>query len=524
VTGPPATVKRDVQRPSAYLIFYGLFALLLFAIHAPFLTLRYFWDELGQFVPAALDILRRGAWVPRSAVPNAHPPALMAYLAAFWRVFGYSIPATRVAMLLLASLGALFSLLLAIELCRGVRGTPAFAAVILLIADPLFYTQAMMAQLDMPAMALGVAALLFYIQERVVVSAAFCIPLLLTKETAIVFPAVFAADLLLRRRYRDAALFAPSFVALGLWFVYLHHVTGHWFGDPGFTHYNLIWAMHPARVAVGILRRAYYLFIADFRWIGAVCLIYALRRTRIFATRAWRIAFSVAVAQTLLVTVLGGASLERYLVPVLPILYAAEAAAFFILGSRMRVIAFVVMTAGLVSGWFVNPPFPFPYEDNLAMADFVDLHVAAARTLESDYADRAIYTAWPLTAALRRPDYGYVRRRLHTVETSDLNYSTLAKLDRSKVQVLVLYSRTWEPSWGVLRFAFVRDFLHRFYGYEPQMTPEQAQQILALTPVQRIELHGQWVEILAQSRPSEPKSVEVRLVQPISRAPSFLTN
>ena len=70
-------------------------------------------------MPAALDILRDGAWVPHSTVPNVHPPGVMAYLAVVWRLFGYSIPATRVAMLALASVGVLFTFLLAIELCRG---------------------------------------------------------------------------------------------------------------------------------------------------------------------------------------------------------------------------------------------------------------------------------------------------------------------------------------------------------------------------------------------------------------------
>lgn len=500
--GQPAAVSppRPRQTATACLIFFGLFAAVLLAIHAPFLKLRYFWDELGQFVPAALDILRRGAWVPRSAVPNAHPPGVMAYLALFWRLFGYSIPGTRVAMLLLAAVGMLFAFLLAIELCRSTTpvagGAPAFFAVALLAADPLFYTQAMMAQLDMPAMVLAVIALLFFLQERWALSAIASVVLLLTKETAIVFPVVFAADLLRRRRYRESALYLPAFIALGLWFLYLHHVTGYWFGDPGFTHYNVAWALNPVRASLAILRRIYYLFLADFRWVGAACLIWALMRTPVFKTHAWRIVAITGVLQTLLVSVLGGAALERYLVPVLPLLYAAVAAALSTLSVRLRFGAFAVMTAGLVAGWFLNPPFPFPYEDNLAMVDFVELHVAAAHTLEQRFPESAIYTAWPLSAALRRPDYGYVTRRLHTVETSDLHRDTLSRLDPDKVDVLVLYSRTWRSP--VMQLDAVQNLLKRYYDYAEDMTPEEAAYTLHLVPVQRIEVHDQWVEILAK--------------------------
>ena len=76
---------------------------MVFLAHAPYFGLPYFWDELGQFVPSALDILHDGAWVPHSAVPNAHPPGVMAYLALVWKIFGYSIAATRAAMLALAA-------------------------------------------------------------------------------------------------------------------------------------------------------------------------------------------------------------------------------------------------------------------------------------------------------------------------------------------------------------------------------------------------------------------------------------
>jgi hypothetical protein len=510
-----------VKRPSfAHFVFFLLFGVVLFAIHAPFLTLRFFWDELGQFVPAALDIMRRGAWVPVSAVPNAHPPFVMAYLAGFWRLTGYSIPATRTAMLLMAAVGVLFAFLLAIELCRGVGGAPAFAAVILLLADPLFYTQSMMAQLDMPAMVLGCIALLLFLQERWLLSGLACVALLLAKETAIVFPAVFAVDLWRRGRRREAAFYLPCFVVLGLWFLYLRHVTGHLFGDPGFTHYNVGWALNPVRVALAILRRIYYLFFADFRWIGAAALAFALWRTRMFSRRAWRITATVAVLQTLLVSFLGGAALERYLIPVLPLLYAGVAAAFSLLKPRLRTAAVLTMAAGLVAGWFLNPPFTFPYEDNLAMADFVDLHVAAAHTLETYYAGDSIYTAWPLTAALRRPDYGYVHQKLHTVETSDLHYATLTRLDPAKVDVLVLYSRTWKSPYSVLRIEWVRKLLRRYYEYAPDMTPEQAAAAFKMILVQRIELHGQWVAILAK-RPlgSGAASEHVQ-----TRPPSLRTN
>jgi hypothetical protein len=492
-----ATEPRRQIRAATCVLLFVLFAAVLFAIHSPLLTLPYFWDEHGQFVPAALDILRDGAWVPRSTVPNVHPPGVMAYLAVVWRVFGYSIIATRAAMLALASLGMLFTFLLALELCGGAARAPAVIAVLLLAADPLFYTQAMMAQLDMPAMVFTVAALLFYLKERYILAAVACVALVLTKETGVILPLLLVADLARQRRLPKAALFLPAFFALGVWLLYLRHVTGHIFGDPGFTHYNVGYALHPVRASLALLRRLYFLFFSDFRWIGALAMLYALRRG-LFRTRAWALVTIFAAAHVLLVSLLGGAALERYLVPVLPLLYCAVAESLSIVGRAWRIIAVAALVAGLVSGMFLNPPFPFPYENNLAMVDFVNLQVNAAHFVEAHYPDATVCTAWPLTAALRRPEFGYVRHPLRAVETSDLHESTLRALAPAHPDVLILYSRTWEPQWGVLRFPAVQAFLRRYYEFEPEMTPAEVKSVLGLEPVMREDSRGQWMEVFAR--------------------------
>src|ERR1700677_3471604 len=120
--------------PALALALAAGFALIVFLAHLPYLSLPYFWDELGQFVPAALDIYHDGAWIPHSAVPNAHPPEVMAYLALVWRTFGYSIAATRSAMLALATLALFFTFLLAREISWD-RAVAVLAALFLLL-DP----------------------------------------------------------------------------------------------------------------------------------------------------------------------------------------------------------------------------------------------------------------------------------------------------------------------------------------------------------------------------------------------------
>ena len=132
------------------------------------------------------------------------------------------------------------------------------------------------------------------------------------------------------------------------------------------------------------------------------------------------------------------------------------------------------------------------------MVDFVDLHRDASQYLETNYPAQTIYTAWPLTAALRDPSFGYVRAKMSSSETSDFRYSTLERLDPAPVNVLVLYSRTWEPSWGVLRWPMVQQFLRHFYEYEPQMDAAQVHKHFGLHSVGRWTQRGQWIEIFAK--------------------------
>jgi 4-amino-4-deoxy-L-arabinose transferase-like glycosyltransferase len=478
------------------LLLAAAFAAIVFLAHLPFLSLPYFWDELGQFVPAALDIYHDGAWIPHSTVPNAHPPAVMAYLALVWRTFGYSVAATRLTMLALASLAVFFTFSLGFEITHA--RAPALIAVLLLLCDPLFYTQGMMAQLDMPAMLFTVLALVLFLGDRHAAAAAACTALVLAKETGAILPLIFGLVLFFDpARSKYAPYYLAPFIALGIWFFVLWRSTGHLFGDPGFTHYNTLYSLHPVRASLALLRRFYYLFLDDFRWVGSVAILFAWKRQRLFDTRAWKIAWTFIAAHVLLVSLLGGAGLERYLLPALPLVYIAMAAAFTALAPPLRVVCVAAMALGLIAGLFLNPPFPMPFENNLAMADFVELHRDAAQFLEKSYPEKTIYTAWPLTQALRSPAFGYVNTKLSAAETSDLRFTTLNALDPKGVDVLVLYSRTWEPGWGVLQWAPARDFLQRFYEYERQMTPAEVRQHFGLVPVRRWTRRGQWIEVYA---------------------------
>jgi 4-amino-4-deoxy-L-arabinose transferase-like glycosyltransferase len=482
-----------VSRRSSHLIFFSAFAALLLALHLPFLTLPFHWDELGQFVPAALDLYHDGAWVPHSTPPNVHPPGLMALLALVWHIFGFSILSARLTMLAIAAIGVDLSFLLAIRLARNAQGAPAFAAVAFLIVTPIFYTQSMMVLLDMPAMTLTVLALLLFFDGRYAACAAAATALVLVKETAITTPMVFAAWLWFReRRRREALYFLAPAAALGLWLLELHHATGLWLGNEEFAQSNVSQALRFSHIAYAFGRRIYMLFISDGHFLGTAALIAGWRLLR---GKEWTIAGLVAAAQAIVVTVLGGAVLDRYMLPVLPILYAAIAVAGSAWSRPVRLVAQGAMVTLFIIGWFWNPLVPFPYENNLAMVDFVRLQQDAAQYLEDHEGNKRIATAWPFSEALVTPEFGYVRRPLNRTVHTGVRQADLAQLNPKDFDVLVLYSRVWPVDPRLLAIHPVRSLLETFLDLNFNATSDEVRSTLGFVPVVRWTRGGQWIEI-----------------------------
>ena len=458
-------------------IFFLIFAAPLFIVHLQIISLPFYWDEQGQFIPTALDLFRHGDWVAHSTVPNVHPPGVEVYLVLWYKMVGYSIAITRMAMLLLGAAGLLFTFLLAIELSQGTNGAPAFWPPLLLLASPLFYTQSFMAQLDMPAMVLTLFSLLLFVKRRYAECGAATVLLVLCKETALVTPFVFFIVLSWRRDWRRASYFIAPAVALGIWLVVLHNATGYWLGNPGFAHYNVAYPLHPVRIVTSFLRRIYYLFFAELRWIGALALILAARKSLPFRSGIWHISIGVFAANVILVSLLGGAELERYLLPVLPLLYIAIAVALSTFQNWIATTASAVLVMGLAANLFWNPPYPFPYENNYASIDFVRLEQEAAAFSEENLKRQTIATAWPYTASLRNPDYGFVKQKLDVIETNDLSLASIEAIGARKFNILIVYNRTWVPKDSILSIPVVRRFLTRYYDWTPEITASECAQL-----------------------------------------------
>ena len=239
-----------------------------------------------------------------------------------------------------------------------------------------------------------------------------------------------------------------------------------------------------------------YLFLKEGRFIGVIALYVGWRLLR---GRDWSIAALVAGTQLAMVTLLGGAVLDRYLLPVLPILYAAFATAGSAYPAAWRWTSHTALIAILLLNWVWNPPYPFQYEDNLAMVDLVELQRSAAEFLEFGAPTRRIASMWPFTGAIGNPEFGYVERPLRAVSLESFDLPDLANLDRRSFDLLVVYSRQYpiEGSW--IDVAPLDGLLRKLPGYHPQATQDELNSSGFLS-LARWERHGQWIEVYVPLR------------------------
>jgi hypothetical protein len=211
----------------------------------------------------------------------------------------------------------------------------------------------------------------------------------------------------------------------------------------------------------------------------------------------------------LIVTMFGGAVLERYLLPVLPLLYISFAVAMSSLSERWRLAAAAALFQLLIAANFINPIYPFPFENNLAYVSFVALNQHAADFVENSYPGGVIVTTFPLAGALRRPDFGYVHHPLNVHEIDNFQASSIVPLARNPPDALILYSVAWDPL-ALLSNGPVQNFLRDHYGYQPQMTGSDLARTLHMHSVARWTERGQWIEVF-ESDQLQPHSLRAGL-------------
>lgn len=488
-------------------LFALIFAVLL-ALHAPLLSLPYFWDEAGHYIPAARDLMLRGDVIPASTISNAHPPLPMFYLAAAWKVTFYSPVVTRIAMLLCAALASLQVYLLAWKWSDHIIATWTAALTALY---PIVFAQSTLAHADLPAFAFSLWGIRKYSDGSLAAAVALFTLATLSKETTIIVPASLAALVMIdvvtgknrsAQALRAIALLALPLLVLCLWFGYHYFRTGFIFGNPEFFRYNVATTFEPARILLALFQRIWHSFGHMNLWvltaIAAAGMLLPARSPQL-PPNLLRWCAAIAAGHILLFSLVGGALLTRYLLPVYPLVIFA-----LVFEVRRRIprasLALSAVAIAFVVGWFVNPPFRFAPEDNLNYSDYVRLHQRAAQHIEKDLPRATILTAWPASDELTKPYLHYVGQPMKTVRIEDfsLDQILLAK-QAQNFDAAFVFSTKYEPARN-LALPFWQRANERFFHHRRDLPPEAIAGLLGGQIVYQEKKNGQWVAVIVFDR------------------------
>jgi hypothetical protein len=519
--------------------FAGIFVV-IFLLHAPLLRLPYFWDEAGYYVSAARDLFLTGSLIPHTSVSNAHPPLVMAWIALWWKVAGFAPLVTRSAMVVVAA----FSLLGLFRLAQRAANTEvAIAATLCTAVYPVFFAQSSLAQVDLAAAGLTLWGLCAYLENRRTATAVWFSLAALTKETAILAPAALAAweliQLLISRvrvlsraaapagsardltTTRVLALASPL-LPLALWYAYHYSRTGYIFGNPEYVRYNITATLSQERFGLALLLRLWQTFGYMHLWLLTLGMLAAmlLQPVKDDGVERERIAIPVQIvfliviaAYVVAMSLIGGAVLARYMLPVVPMVIILAVSTLY---RRLRhwTLAVAVIAAAFVVAWFLNPPYGFAPEDNLAYRDFVLLHEEAERFAEARYPMARVLTAWPASNELTTPWLGYVTRPMQVVQIEDfsleqvLSAAEFREHPSSRIDVALVFSTKYDPPppwivrstvlrWSPSLWNRWQDLKRRFFGYHRDLPPEAAARILGGKTVFREDRKGQWIAVIA---------------------------
>lgn len=515
-------IEPRMDAPFPLWMIFPVIFVALYISHFSILRLPYYWDEAGYYIPAAWDFFRTGSLIPTTTLTNAHPPLPSIYLALWWKASGYYPYVTREAVLLIAALGLLAVWRLATRLTQS--GTIAFWTVALTGVYPIWFAQSSLAQADIFAAACSLWGLVYSLPQRNRnPRAAFLwfTAAVLSKETAIIIPLVmvtlrvidaFRAHPPARKRLlRESAWLAACVLPLAGWYGWHYAKTGFLFGNPEFLRYNAESTLTPVRILAAFGHRLLHLTVHMNMFVPALLTFAALmlppRLDREghdrphLAAATLRAILILLLANAVFFSFLGGALLCRYLLPMYPLellvavtIWQRRVPLWGLLG--------VLSLAAFIAALFINPPYGFAPEDNLAYVHAVRLDEAGIAQLNSRYPGATVLSAWPVSDELTRPELGYVK---HPWDVFAIDNFSAAQIERAaqdpgRYSAALVFSTKYDPP---PLLSFGRRLDEQYFGLHHDLPPEVIAHQLNGTLVWKKEDDGMWIALIRFNRQFE---------------------
>ena len=523
-SGPPPPGWRWLLDPlpdapvPLWMIYPVIFAA-LYATHFNLLRLPYWWDEAGYYIPAAWDFFRTGSLIPTSTLSNAHPPLPSIYLALWWKLSGFYPEVTREAVLMVASLGLLGVWRLALRIGHSVG--VAFWTLVLTALYPIWFAQSTLAHADIFAAACTLWGLVYALPEHKrnpQVAAAWFWAAALSKETSIAVPITLAAICAIsacrtprperRKLWGEAGWMASSVLPLSVWYGWNYLKTGFLFGNPEFLRYNAEATLTPVRILAAFGHRILHLTAHMNMFVPvALALAALLLAPRKDAEGQERPGIAPAVVRRILIlllvnavlfSVLGGALLCRYLLPMYPLVLVLAVSTLRQRAPWWPELA-LLSAAAFVAGLFINPPYGFAPEDNLAYAHAIRLEQAGIKQLAARYRGATVLSAWPVTDELTRPELGYVKQPWDVFAIDDFSSAQIDRAadDPGRYSAALVFSTKYDPP---TIFTLGRKLDERYFGMHRDLPPEAIALRLRGTLVWKGADDGMWMGLIRFNR------------------------
>ncbi len=508
-----------------WMIFPVIFAA-LYTSHFSLLPLPYYWDEAGYYIPAAWDFFRTGSLIPSTTLSNAHPPLPSIYLALWWKASGFSPEVTREAVLVVASFAILGVWRLSLRLAGS--AFVAFWTVLLTALYPIWFAQSTLAHADIFAAACTLWGLVYALpgtDRKPWIATLWFTAAALCKETAIAVPLTLAICSLVEAlrsqppaRFgclREAAWLALSILPLAGWYAWHKSKTGFVFGNPEYLRYNAQATIAPLRILAAFGHRLLHLTAHMNLFVPVLMTVAAMmldprkderghERPAISTKTLVRI-LAVFLANAVLFSVLGGALLTRYLLPMYPLVLLVCVSTFYRRVPFWQGLA-AFSAAAFIVGLLINPPYRFAPEDNLTYAHVIRMHMAGIAQLDKRYRGATVLSAWPVTDELARPELGYVKEPYEVYRIEDF---TQPQIDRAanepeKYSAALVFSTKYDPPSLPLNLGPKSEALdEKYFGLHHDLPPEAIAMRLHGTLVWQEEDRGMWIALIRFNRQIE---------------------
>jgi len=215
----------------------------------------------------------------------------------------------------------------------------------------------------------------------------------------------------------------------------------------------------------------------------------------------WRI-LNLLLVEAMLFSVLGGALLTRYLLPMYPLVLLVAVSTFYRRVPYWQGLA-AFSAAAFVLGLFVNPPYGFAPEDNLTYARVVRMELAGIAQLNKRYPGATVLSAWPVTDELARPELGYVKQPWDVYKVEDFTEAQIerAAAEPEKYTAALVFSTKYDPPPLISIPGVSSDAMEeRFFGLHHDLAPEAIARDLGGTLVWKREDHGMWIALIRFER------------------------